>query len=307
MLRIIVLLLFSGCCIAAPGIPVKEDLAVRIGGIDQWISIRGTNADNPVLLFLHGGPGNSAMGYSDKFSDTLQKYFVVVQWDQRESGKTGDLNASDQPLSVALMESDVVEMIRYLQHRFSREKICLMGHSWGGFLGLKVAADHADLLESYFAVCPMIDQLESERMSLQWMMGEAKARHNEKALQELSEVRIPFQNGDQLFYHRNWLARLSGNTFPSKEFVVTWAEKWLPLFNEASAINFFQIAPEIKCPVYFFVGGKDYQTHFALTEKYFKTVKAPKKEIFWFEESGHNLHVREARKFQQAVIDVRMN
>ncbi len=118
----------------AQGSPIDTAAAVDIGGIKQWISIKGTNNGNPVLLFLHGGPGNSAMGYAAKFSGELQKYFVVVHWDQRESGKTAELNASDKPLSVALVENDAIEVINYLRRRFSQDKIYVMGNSWGGFL-----------------------------------------------------------------------------------------------------------------------------------------------------------------------------
>ena len=146
---------------------IHSSEAVEIGGIKQWVSIKGDNPADPVLLFLHGGPGNSAMGYADRFTGELQKHFVVVQWDQRESGKTAQLNGTNQPLSVELMERDAVEMINYLRSRFSQSKIYLMGHSWGGFLGLTVAAHHPELLEAYLAVSPMVYQLESERISLQ--------------------------------------------------------------------------------------------------------------------------------------------
>jgi len=302
MVRCIALLFFGFSWSGIDRDPVNISESVSIGGIKQWINIKGGNSDLPVLLFLHGGPGNSAMGYADKFTSELQKHFLVVQWDQRESGETLVLNTSDKPLSVALMESDAIEMINYLRVRFSKDKIYLMGQSWGGFLGLKVAASRPDLLECYMAVSTMVDQLESERLSLKWMLDKAAAANNQRALNELNKVIVPFENGEQLFYHRNWLARLAGNKFPSKEFVATWAKKWLPLFNEASAINFFEIAPEIKCPVYFFVGRQDYQTHFQITEKYFKSLKAPKKQLFWFDNSGHNLHVKEAEKFQRIIL-----
>ncbi len=148
--------------------------AVEIGGLKQWINIKGTNRSNPVLLFLHGGPGNSAMGYADRFTHELQEHFLVVQWDQRESGVTATLNTSDRLITVALMEKDAVEMINYLRSRFAQEKIYLMGHSWGGFLGLRVAARYPDLLKAYFAISPMINQLESERLSLAWLISKAE-------------------------------------------------------------------------------------------------------------------------------------
>lgn len=303
MLRFPAIIFMISAYLQGSAVPIRESLAVDIGGIKQWISISGADDKSPVLLFLHGGPGNSVMGYAESFTSELQKHFVVVQWDQRESGKTATLNESDRPLTVALMEEDATEVTRYLRNRFSKDKIYVMGHSWGGFLGLRLAARHPEMLMAYMAVSPMVDQLESERLSLEWMINKATKENNSVALKELHEVKIPFQNGEQLYYHRGWLSRLTGNSkFPTKEFVTTWAEKWLLLFNEASAVNFFVTTPELKCPVYFFVGRLDYQTHYTLTERYFNAVKANQKRLFWFEKSGHSPNTKEPTKFQDIVI-----
>ncbi len=276
--------------------------SVKIGGINQWIQITGTSDKNPVLLFLHGGPGNSAMSYADKFTSDLQNNFLVVLWDQRETGRTLKLNSSNKPLSLALVETDVAEMINYLRTRFSQDKIYLMGHSWGGFLALHMANRHPELLKACFAISPMVNQLESERLSLTWIKEKAKEAKNQTALAELQQVQIPFENGEQIYLHRNWLAHFSGNKALSKSYVHVWATRWLGLFNEASAIDFSIQAPAINCPVYFFVGGKDYQTHFKLTEGYFKNVKAEKKELFWFTNSGHNLNLTEPKKLQEIIL-----
>ena len=278
--------------------------SIKIGGIQQWIQIKGTKSGAPILLFLHGGPGNSVMAYADKFTGELQKHFLVVQWDQRESGKTLKLNRSDKPLSLALMEADVVEMINYLRTRFSKHKIYLMGHSWGGFLTLRTAIEHPELITACFAISPMVNQLESERLSLAWMKEQATTTKNKTALVELNRIKTPFGDGEQIYYHRNWLAYFSGNKTLSKSYVQSWATKWLDLFNEASAIDLSVTAPEINCPVYFFVGGQDYQTYFKLTEDYFNKLKAEKKELFWFANSGHNLNLSEPKKLQEDIVSI---
>lgn len=303
MIRFIQLLVFTfQLCAPHAYSQINSSQYIKIGGIQQWINIKEKDSSNPILLFLHGGPGNSAMGYADRFTYELQSHFVVVQWDQRESGKTAKLNKSDKPLSVSLMEDDAVEIINYLRSRFSKDKIYLMGHSWGGFLGLTVAANHPELVEAYFAISPMVHQIESERLSLEWLVNKAKEDHNQKALDELVLVNIPFQNADQLYYHRSWLARAMGKRLPSKSYVVAWSKIWLTLFNEASQVNFFEIAPKINCPIYFFVGSKDYQTHFKVTEDYYKVVKADKKRLFWFTDSGHNLNLTEPKRLQEIII-----
>jgi pimeloyl-ACP methyl ester carboxylesterase len=301
-------LLFILLSFSASGfIFIDRQEAIEIGGIKQWISIQGIDEHGPVLLFLHGGPGNSAMGYGRTFTTELQKHFVVVQWDQRESGRTAKLNSSNEPLTVELMVKDAIEVIHYLATRFGKKKIYLMGHSWGGFLGLEVAVRHPELLEAYFAVSPMVNQLESERRALALMKDSATQTGNRTESIELASVQIPFQNANQLYLHRKWLAKRMSTGVPTKSFVMGWAKKWLSLFNQASEINFFVTAPEIKCPIYFFVGSRDYQTNFRVTEEYFTMVKAEKKDLFWFTNSAHSPNLTEPQKLQEIVIDLLPN
>lgn len=247
------------------------------------------------------------MAYADKFTDELQLNFIVIQWDQRETGKTKSLNTSAARMTVSLFEGDAIDVINYLRNKFHQEKIYLAGHSWGGFLALQLAAHHPDLFRACFAAAPMIHQVVSEKMALDKMTATAKEENNTKALRELASIKIPFENGTQLYYHRKWLYKLLNRKNPpfSIAYVDQWAGTWLPLFNEASAINFFETVPEIQCPVYFLVGTNDYQANFQLTENYFQKVKAEKKELFWFTNSAHSLNLTEPRKFQEVMIQVR--
>ncbi len=295
--------LVIGCC-QVYSKPIHEKFATNIGGIKQWIKIDSDDANKPILLFLHGGPGNSVISYANKFTDQLQKHFVVVLWDQRESGETKKLNSSSQPLTVSLFESDAVEVINYLRERFHQGKVFLAGHSWGGFLALQVASHHAELLLGCFAAAPMVHQVESEQLSLQKMKDIAVQQKNTAAIEDLNKIQVPFKNGEQLYFHRKWLNELIDQRKApfGKKYVENWANTWLPLFNEAAAIDFRMAAPEMKCPVYFLVGAKDYQTNFEITKRYFEKLKAPKKELFWFEQSSHLLNLTEPKKFQDVII-----
>lgn len=283
---------------------IDTQQSIKIGGIQQWIEIKSEKDEAPVLLFLHGGPGNSAMGYAHKFTNELQKHFTVVLWDQRETGKTLQLNSTSQPLSLSLMESDVKEMIDYLCARFLKGKVYLLGHSWGGFLALRMAALHPEKVEACFAISPMIAQLESERLSLLWMMAQAKVANNKKAELELATIKVPFQNAEQIYLHRYWLAHFGSIKPATKPFVERWAAKWLPVFNEASAIDFKTASPNLGCSVFFFVGGKDYQTHFSLAKEYIGLLQAKKKELFWFNNSGHNLNLTEPKELQRIIVSL---
>lgn len=284
--------------------PILTKEAIAIGNIRQWIEIRSANDTLPVLLFLHGGPGNSAIGYAEKFTQRLQQHFVVVQWDQRGSGRTARLNASPVPVTVSVMESDAAEMLDYLRKRFSREKIYLVGHSWGGFLALRMAALHPDRLSACVAVAPMVNQWQSERQTLQWLLDKARKEGNSEALEELEKVSIPFRSTDELYYHRRWLSLANGNRTVSLNYVRQWGERWFDLYVEACGINLFERSPELRCPVYFFVGQEDRQASSTITEEYFQKVKAQKKELIWFTNSGHSLNLTEPIKFQESIIGI---
>lgn len=299
------LALFMVSCQITFGASINTSEAVEIGGIKQWVKFQGVDDRAPVLLFLHGGPGNSVMSYADRFTQELQKNFIVVNWDQRESGQTAILNRSPQALTISLFISDAIELIEFLKIRFSQEKIYLLGHSWGGYLGLRVAAEKPELLHTYFAMSPMVNQLESEHLSLVTLKEKAVKENNAQAISELNQVEIPFKNAEQLYYHRKWLSKLMGSATPTRSKVDEWAPAWLALFNEASQTNFFKFAAEVKCPVYFLVGNKDYQTHHKLTELYFQKVVCSGKKLSWFAQSAHNPHLTETTKFQELIIDTK--
>lgn len=109
----------------------------------------------------------------------------------------------------------------------------------------------------------------------------------------------------KIYYHRNWLAKFTGNRSVPRGFVERWASKWLTIFNQASAVNFNDSTPMIYCPVFFFVGEKDLKTHHTLAKEYVEGLKAEKKEIFWFKKSGHNLNLTEPKRLQQLIIELK--
>ena len=113
------------------------------------------------------------MPYADRFTDQLQKHFVVILWDQRETGRTRQLNISPVPLSLSVFQDDTRGLIDSLLHRFQRQKLYLAGHSWGTALGFHIAKTHADRLYAFLAIGPMINQLESERIALHLMKEKA--------------------------------------------------------------------------------------------------------------------------------------
>jgi pimeloyl-ACP methyl ester carboxylesterase len=298
-------LLFSANTVLAQT-SIDTALAVPIGGINQWINISAKDASQPLLLFLNGGPGESAMGARDYFTKKLQDRFVVVLWDQRESGKTLQLNASPQPLTVDRYVQDTHELITWLLRRFKHRKLYLVGFSWGTVLGIKTVQQYPNLLYAYVGVSQLVYQLKSEQLLLQRLKDQATTTKNQTALKELSLVKIPFENKDQLFYQRKWLFAFGDNHISPADLKKAFDDLPLSLFklsNEAGKIDFTKQIPALQCPVYFFVGRNDYQTNHDLTYRYYQKLEAKSKHFYWFEKSAHLVPFTEPDLFQQTIID----
>lgn len=299
---ILILSLMTATSSFAQTLAAREEVFL-IGGIRQYVTISGENGSLPLLLFLHGGPGGSVMNYADKFTDRLRQHFIVIQWDQRETGRTRELNSSPTPLSLALFQSDTHALIDTLLRRFGRKKLYLAGHSWGTALGFDIARKYPDRLYAFIAIGPMVNQLESERISLSVMKEKARETGNERETEELTGVDIPFANAGQLYFHRKWLSVMAGSRRTlSESYVKDWSATWLPVFNEASKENLMETLPEIGCPVYFFLGKNDYQTNSAIAEAYYQLVKAPRKGLFWFD-CAHSIPSAQPERMQTLIIE----
>lgn len=279
---------------------------LNIGGIKQVIAVNGKK-EGPVLLFLHGGPGESRIPDRDKFTNLLQQQFCVVIWDQRGTGSTRQLN--EAPLSFSLIHADTKELTEKLRQQFHQDKIYLMGESSGTLLAFQLAATHPNYIKAVLAVCPVINQGESERLALDSLKRWAVNTHQPQALAELNTVHYPFHTMNDLYYSRKWMNEISGRPFPAKDttriktYLEAWCKDWLGPWNEAVEPPVAITIKKLDCPVYFFLGGKDIQTNAFISKRYFDQLKAPKKKMFWFKDDGHLLMITNAGAVQQAILD----
>jgi len=297
-------ILLCGHCFAQTKIDTIE--SIRVGGIKQVVKIEGEDRSKTLFLFITGGPGSEGIYDENKaYLDKLKKYFTVVAWDQRNCGQTLKLNPSPVKLTVKLYENDTHELVTALLEQFHQKKLFVMGWSWGTVLGFYMADKHPDLLYAYMAVSPAVNQWESELISLNELKQKAVQQKNTRAINELATVKIPFGNGLQNYYDRKWLSIFNGETIDdTTEFKKYFTENsaMTALFKEANYINLTVSMPRINCPVYFFVGRKDHQTNYLISEKYYEQLIAPKKDLFWFENSGHLIPVTEPELMQQDII-----
>jgi pimeloyl-ACP methyl ester carboxylesterase len=298
---------------------------VRIGGIDQWVSIRGTDRRNPVVLYIHGGPGYVSIPMSWWFSRGWEEYFTIVQWDQRAAGKTHLLTdaATIAPtLTREKMIADAEEMAAWARKEFGKDKIFVLGHSWGSFLGLQLAKRHPEWLYAYIGVAQLIDGPENERRGWRFAMDAARHAGNADAIRELEAI-APYANPGQivpikdLYIQRKWvgfyggvmayrrdnsadsaLARLSPD-YNDQEIRRIWEGNDFAtpyLLPELVALDLTTIH-KLGVPLILFEGRHDRNVNSEVAAAWFDTVDAPEKHLVWFEHSAHIPMTEEPGKF----------
>lgn len=310
--------------------PIKELVKVSIGGVDQWLLIRGANPDNPIYLFLHGGPGAAEMPLLRHYNYELEKYFTVVMWDQRGAGKSNKHSIPPESVNMKQLEVDTYEVVQYLKNRFNQQKIFLAGHSFGTVLGIKAIKAHPEDFYAYVGIGQVVDMKRNIESSYQLCTDLAKSNGNIRDVRVFSGMKIDgrFDGGSDLekaIYMRDWIAKngrivYNRNNLNNLAIVVitapeyTLLEKlkymkgqsrsrkllWTPEFLE---VNFFNDAPSLEVPVYLLSGKYDYITADTLTREYFNFLEAPFKELVAFDKSAHCTIFEEPSKFNKLMID----
>ncbi len=302
---------------------------VELGGVQQWISLRGTDRHNPVLLFLHGGPGSANIAKLRVQVPELEEHFVVVNWDQRGAGKSYPPGLDPSTLSREQLVADAHELVVFLKHRFGVPRIYLMGFSWGTVLGLSLVEQYPDDFEAFISVGQVVDYERGERLSLAYVREAAEKEGDTRALTELALVDPAYTSPNwqsQLSTQRKWLLRSGGVYHTARSYsheigmmlnapeyslaeVALWPMRsgnaLKTMWPELMEIDLSETVPVIHCPVYFFAGRHDYNSPWSLTEAYYEAVDAPAgKRLIWFENSAHDIFFDEPRRLEQEVLTV---
>jgi pimeloyl-ACP methyl ester carboxylesterase len=289
---------------------------VRIGGVDQYILIRGNDTSLPVLLFLHGGPGMPAMYLAHAFQRELEKEFVVVQWDRRGAGKSYREDIS-RTLTTEQLVADTLELTNRLRARFHQDKIYLVGHSWGTYLGVLVIAQHPEFFQAYVGIGQLARMSPIATIQDEYIRQGAARMGDREAIRELEEkganVRetLLFKFGGELHNAKSYTPLLlTGLTAP--EYSLRDARN-IPKGVSLYSRNFVQnsisgelmdVIIQVEVPIYFFTGRYDYTDPFTLTEQYFAKIQAPAKHIVWFEQSAHFPFYEEPTAFARQMRSV---
>jgi pimeloyl-ACP methyl ester carboxylesterase len=305
---------------------ITEKIWVKINGVEQGMFIKSKDSTNPVLLYLHGGMPDYFL--TSKYPTGLEDIFTVVWWEQRGSGLSYDADIPLETMTLEQMISDTKELTNYLRKRFGQEKIYLMGHSGGTFIGIQVAAMAPELYHAYIGVAQMSDQIKSERLAYEYMLEKFRENGNTKMVRKLESAPVSMKNGIPDAYAalrdpamhslgigttRDMKSVISGIFLPSLtcneytliEKINMWRGKSRSgisiLLANMLTSDLSKQVPELKLPVYFFEGIFDYTCSYTEAKSYFEKLKAPVKGFYTFEKSAHSPLFEEPEKMQQIL------
>ncbi|QOX64311.1 alpha/beta hydrolase [Anoxybacterium hadale] len=312
------------------GISTRE--GVIIGGKKQYFFIAGENKNNPVLLFLHGGPGSPEVAMHQFMpGERLEERFTVCYWEQRGAGLSYGARLEADKMTLELMVSDTIELTEHLMERFNQKQIYIMGHSWGTFLGTKVISAKPEYYKAYFGIGQVSDQLESERAAYGFLLQHATEIKDEKAVRDLKKTdpnKDDFPTDEYLRAARtNYMNKYGVGIKHIENYKMAELIKAVFLFEGYSALDFmkyglgskfstdkmFHIVTrenlmrttnQFEVPIYIFHGVYDLQVSYSLALQYFELMKAPEKAFYSFEHSAHSPNFEETKLFLEIVFSL---
>ncbi|MBX4261058.1 alpha/beta hydrolase [Clostridium estertheticum] len=296
---------------------------VKINGSNHEIMIRGNDMNNPVIVFVHGGPGCPEIPYADKYQNLLETKFTVVNYDQRASGKSYNFFEDYSNLSTDLLVKDLLNMTDYISSRLSKKKVILIGHSFGTYIAIQAAYKAPQKYEAYIGIGQMSDTAESEIDSLNYCIKQAQNAANTDDVLYLQRLTKEIKNGN-MYTPRSYVIKYGGASRlidnPDKNsinFLFSSEYNLLDVIRYNYGISLCQKillkdllknplpnkVTKLKLPCYFIMGKYDYMTSSSAAKKYFDIIKTDKKEFIVFKQSAHYPQFEEKKKFSKWMCD----
>lgn len=315
---------------------IVEYVTVELGSVQQDILIRGENVDNPILLYIHGGPGDPETSFIVPYQREWEKYYTVVNWDQRGSGRSYHSDIDISTLNTEQICSDAKQLTDYLKERFGKEKIFLVGHSYGTYVAALCVRNNPDDYYAYVGTGQIGDQQENELKLIEYAVIMSENDGNEDALRELNSLpQMPYTTenfGKAIAASRKWTTYYGGAIYGQKDTNALYARALINMeysffdlmsflkgeelyyTNTASDIarwelfnaNLFEEAPVLEVPVFFVQGKNDYITSYSMCEKYYNALAAPEKYLYPIDNCSHDVICEKTDEFTNILInDVR--
>lgn len=297
---------------------IDNSFDLEINGDIQNLHIRGTDLNNPVLLFVHGGPGACDRCWvMPKQSKNLTDSFTIVCWDQRMAGKSYRAKNAKLPMTLDQVTEDLHQVVQYLCKQFNKQKIYIVGHSWGTALSCLFLPKYPEQVAAYVGMGQFVNGPKNELISYEFVVDYAKEHNDKKALQDLEKIGAPV-NGkyagglNALMVQRNYMTKFGGGSWKEKEniyksilvpFLTSGEYNIIPdlyryykgtfhclekLWDDVVAIEFDKTVKKLDVPVFLFQGDHDRNTPTELAREWFDNLEAPYKEYVPFHESAHS-------------------
>jgi pimeloyl-ACP methyl ester carboxylesterase len=291
---------------------VAEQMFVQIGGIPQWITIKGENRDNPVVLFLHGGPGDVLSPYSDSMFAGWDKYFTLVQWDQRGAGRTFTKNGTtiEPTMTVERMAQDGIEVAEYLVEHLHKKKIIILGSSWGSILGVYIAHARPDLFYAYVGVAQIVNSQQGVSAGYARVLEMARKDGNQQAITALtgigsppwhSVLKWPVYRKWESIYQAKLVTAPPASATISPEYASSQEQAQYAAADDFSFMHFWgatlsgplmkvdllALGTTFAIPMFFIHGEEDLTAPPELAKAYFDRIHAPLKQFYLVPGTGH--------------------
>jgi pimeloyl-ACP methyl ester carboxylesterase len=299
---------------------------LSLGGVGQWLTLRGHDVANPILLYVHGGPGGPDLGAMRHFVPELEEHFVVAHWSQRGAGKSYARERASDRMTMAHFVADLEELSERLLQRFGQRKLVLVGQSWGSVLGMRLVAKRPDLVAAYVGVNQVVARGEEELRAYRACVERARERANGKAAAQLEALGEPrdgaFATVQGTLVQRRWMRALGLVTFEPERAAeigrvialspeLTLRDLWHLfahvrwnmelLWPEFCRVDLAREIPAVDAPVFFVAGEHDRLTSPEFARRYLDGLRAPRKEFVLFPRSGHVACFEEPRRFLEVM------
>ncbi|MFF2176255.1 alpha/beta fold hydrolase [Lysinibacillus sp. NPDC058147] len=301
---------------------------VSVNGVNHYLFHSGTNYDNPVLLYLHGGPGSVESLFAHSFQDKLEEIFTIVHWDQRGAGKTLTKNPDKYP-TIDVMLEDLYGIIQFLKQKYNKEKIVLLGRSWGSILGSIFIKKYPEDIAYYIGVAQVVSFLENERVAYEKMKEQVVKANDIKALKKLDAIGA--YPGEKIKFDREFLKKCRKIRKLQGKYGLA-GKSDLPIFMTALKSPIFKLSDLLslskglkanskvhefledfdltadssnyKVPVYYILGENDWQAPSIIAEEYFAKINAPHKILFIIPNAGHRIMIDQTNLFSDALLQI---
>ncbi|MDQ0062731.1 pimeloyl-ACP methyl ester carboxylesterase [Paenibacillus harenae] len=292
---------------------------VKLNGAWHEIMIRGADRNNPIVIFVHGGPGCSEIPYVRKYQERLEKLFTVVHYDQRGSGKSHQFGEDYSGVTAGVLVKDLLSLTDFVTDRLGQSKVILIGHSYGTYIGMQAAAASPKKFAAYIGIGQVANHHVSELDSFAFALGQATASDDKSDIRQLEAMRQNIEAGrditprslirkyggaarlidDNRDYVEGFLMNREYNLLDVIRYARGIALTQDQLLNEESIRPITSLVEKLELPVYFVMGAHDYMTSTSAAKAYFEALDAPDKTFIVYEHSAHYPQFEEEERFAE--------